>query len=107
MWYMWYMWYIVWYIIITIIQRLKVKAIAIGYRHITVETLKIITKRPVVMVKKEGRIFQKLLEREPFFPIRASPCAHAQRKEGDTVRDQGARKKESKLFSTRKVYLKS
>ena len=25
MWYMWYMWYIVWYIIITIIQRLKVK----------------------------------------------------------------------------------
>ena len=49
--------------------------------------MKIITKRAVVMVKKEGRIFQKLLEREPFFPIRASPCAHAQRKEGDMVRD--------------------
>ena len=64
-------------------QRLKksdISAIAIGYRHIAVETLKIITKRAVVMVKKEGRIFQKLLEREPFFPIRASPGAHAQRK---------------------------
>ena len=30
------------------------------------------------------RIFQKLLEREPFF---ASPGAHAQRKKGDMVRD--------------------
>ena len=49
--------------------------------------MKIITKRAVVMVKKEGRIFQKLLEREPFFPIRASPGAHAQRKKGDMVRD--------------------
>ena len=49
--------------------------------------MKIITKRAVVMVKKEGRIFQKLLEREPFFAIRTSPGAHAQRKEGDMVRD--------------------
>ena len=54
------------------------------------------------MVKKEGRIFQKLLEREPFFAIRASPGAHAQRKEGDMVRDQGEERTKANYFQREK-----
>ena len=38
-------------------------------------------------MRTDCRIVKKLLEREPFFAVRASPGAHAQRKEGDMVRD--------------------
>ena len=60
------------------------------------------SKWKITKMMRDCRIVKKLLEREPFFAIRTSPGAHAQRKEGDTVRDQGEERKKANYFQREK-----